>query len=118
MTAYALKRSSSSPFVVKRVPNLSRADTMKKRILPIADINLERRRLKEIPAFDHSFDVEVCAGDLWEGTAREGRSSVVALARGRPPIIVPGNHDLYTLGPEHRRTISDFLRLLRDEAWR
>jgi hypothetical protein len=89
---------------------------MKKRILPIADINLVRRRLKEIPAFDHSFDVEICAGDLWEGTAREGRSSVVALARGRPPIIVPGNHDLYTDGPETAAPFPNLIRLHRNEA--
>jgi hypothetical protein len=29
--------------------------------------------------------------------------------------MIAGNRDLYTLGPEDRRTISDFDRLLRDE---
>ena len=86
------------------------------RILPISDPHLERRKLQEIPAFDQSFDVLVCAGDLWEGQPAKAVQSVVALARGRRSIMVAKNHDLYTLGPEDRRTISDFHRLLRDEA--
>jgi Icc-related predicted phosphoesterase len=88
------------------------------RILPASDPHLERRRLKEIPTLDQSFDVLVCAGDLWEGQPEKAIQSVVALARGKPSIIVPGNHDLYTEGPEDRRTISEFIRLLRDEAER
>jgi 3',5'-cyclic AMP phosphodiesterase CpdA len=61
------------------------------RILPISDPHLER-----IPAFDQSFDVLVRAGDLWEGQPERAVQSVVALAGGRPSIIVPGNHDPYT----------------------
>jgi predicted phosphodiesterase len=76
------------------------------RILSISDIHLERRRLKEIPAFDQSFDVLVCAGDIWEGQPEMAIQSVVALARGKPAIIAPGNRDLYTDGAEDRRTTS------------
>jgi Icc-related predicted phosphoesterase len=88
------------------------------RILPISDLHLERRKLKKIPTFDQSFDVLVSAGDHWEGQPEKAVQSVVAVARGRPSIMVAGNRDLYTLGPEDRRTISDFDRLLRDEAER
>jgi predicted phosphodiesterase len=88
------------------------------RILPISDIHMERRKLKEIPALDQPFDVLACAGDLYEGQPEMAIQSVVALARGKPSIIVPGNQDLYTNGPEDRRTISEFVRLLRNEAER
>jgi predicted phosphodiesterase len=88
------------------------------RILPISDLHLERRKLKEIPAFDQSFDLLVSAGDHCEGQPEKAVQSVVALARGRPSIMVRGNHDVYRLGPEDRRTISDFDRLFRDEAER
>jgi Icc-related predicted phosphoesterase len=88
------------------------------RILPVSELHLERRKLKEIPTFDQSFDVLVCAGDHWEGEPEKAVQSVVALARGKPSIMVRGNHDVYTGGPEDRRTISDFDRLLRDEAER
>jgi Icc-related predicted phosphoesterase len=88
------------------------------RILPVSDIHLERRKLKEIPTFDESFDVLVCAGDIWEGQPEKAVQSVVALARGKPSIMVRGNHDVYTDGPEDRRTISEFHRLLRNEAER
>jgi predicted phosphodiesterase len=67
---------------------------------------------------DSSFDVLICAGDLWEGEPEKAIQSVVALAQGKPSIVVPGNHDLYTTGPEDRRTIADFHRLLRNEAER
>jgi Icc-related predicted phosphoesterase len=76
-----------------------------------------RLRLDDIPPLDvESFDVLVAAGDLWEGQPEKAVQSVVAIARGKPSVMVPGNHDVYTLGPEDRRTISDFDRLLRDEA--
>ena len=88
------------------------------RILPISDIYLERRKLKEIPTLDQSFDVLACAGDLCEGQPEMAIQSAVALARGKPAIIVAGNQDLYTNGPEDRRTISEFHRLLRNEAER
>jgi Icc-related predicted phosphoesterase len=86
------------------------------RILPISDLHLERRELKEIATLDQSFDVLVCAGDTWEGQPEKAVQSVVALAQGRPSIMVPGNRDLYAKGPEDRRTISDVHRLLRKEA--
>jgi predicted phosphodiesterase len=75
------------------------------RIIPISDLHVERRKLKEIPTFDQSFDVLVCAGDLWEGQPEKAIQSVVALARGKPSIIVPGNHDLYAEGPEDSRAL-------------
>ena len=52
------------------------------RILPTGDTHLERRRLKEIPTLDESFDILVCAGELWEGHPEKAIQSVVALARG------------------------------------
>jgi Icc-related predicted phosphoesterase len=88
------------------------------RIMPISDLHLERRKLKEIPAFDQSFDVLVGAGDHWEGEPEKAVQSMVELARGKPSIMVPGNRDVYTRGPADRRTISDFGRLMRDEAER
>jgi Icc-related predicted phosphoesterase len=88
------------------------------RILPISDLHLERRKLKDIPALDQSFDLLVSAGDHCEGQPEKAVQSVVALAGGRRSIMVRGNRDLYTVGPEDRRTISDFDRLLRDEAER
>jgi predicted phosphodiesterase len=89
------------------------------RLLPVGDLHLERRSLDDIPPLDdESFDVLVCAGDLWEGQPEKAIQGLVALARGKPSIMVRGNHDVYTLGPDDRRTISDFDRLLRDEAER
>jgi predicted phosphodiesterase len=88
------------------------------RILPTSDIHLERRRLEEIPTLDQSFDALVCAGDICEGQPEKAIQSVVALAQGKPSIIVAGNHDLWTKGPEDRRTISEFHRLLRNKAER
>lgn len=83
--------------------------------LPISDIHLERRRLADIPPFDESFEVLVCAGDVWEGEPEKIVRSVADLARGRPAIIVPGNHDFYGSEP-NRRTISEVIKLLRHEA--
>lgn len=91
---------------------------MAMRIVPISDLHLERHKLEEIPALVESFDVLICAGDLWEGQPEQAVQSVVALAQGRPAIIVPGNHDLYSAGPEDTHTITDFLKRLRDEAER
>jgi Icc-related predicted phosphoesterase len=91
---------------------------MKTRILPISDLHLERRKLKEIATLDPSFDLLVVAGDIYEGQPEKAVQSVVALAGGRRSIMVRGNRDLYTVGPDDRRTISDFDRLLREEAER
>jgi predicted phosphodiesterase len=84
--------------------------------LPISEIHLERRRLREEPVLNESFDVLVCAGDIWEGQPENAVQSVVALAGRRPSIIVPGNHDPYRSDPEDSRTISDFHRLPHDKA--
>jgi predicted MPP superfamily phosphohydrolase len=83
---------------------------MKTRILPISDLHLERRTLKEIPAFNQSFDLLVSAGDTWEGQPERAVQSVVDIARGKPAIIVAGNTDFYAC------TISDVIRRMRKEA--
>jgi len=83
--------------------------------LPISDIHLERRPLTDIPVLNESFDVLICAGDIWEGEPEKAVQSAVDLARGKPAIIVPGNHDLYSASPE-RRTISEILALMHQEA--
>jgi predicted phosphodiesterase len=88
------------------------------RLMPISDLHLEQRSLTDIPALDEPFDVLVCAGDIWEGQPERAVQSIVELANGRPSIIIPGSHDLYTEGPEDRRTMSEFVRLLRLEAER
>lgn len=69
----------------------------------------------DIPPLNESFDVLICAGDIWEGEPEKAVQSVVRLARGRPAIIVPGNHDLYAAGA-NRRTMADVLVLLHQEA--
>ena len=89
------------------------------RILPISDIRLERRKLDDVPTPDPStFDVLVRAGDIWEGEPKKAVESIVAFAQGRPAIIVPGNHDLYTSDYNDKRTISDFTKLMQEEAER
>jgi len=66
------------------------------RLFPISDLPLERPRLHLIPApCPSNFDVLVCAGDLWEGRPAEGLAAVLALAAGRPVVLVPGNHEHY-----------------------
>jgi predicted MPP superfamily phosphohydrolase len=83
--------------------------------LAISDTHLERRGLTDIPALNESFDVLICAGDIWEGQPVKAVQSVVDLARGKPAIIVPGNHDFYT-ETQDRRTISQIIKIMRDEA--
>jgi len=80
--------------------------------LPISDIHLERRGLRDVPPLNESFDVLICAGDIWEGQPEKAVQSVAELARGKPAIIVAGNHDFY------QRTLSDAIRLMREEAHR
>ncbi len=84
-------------------------------VLAISDIHLERRELREIPGLNESFDVLICAGDIWEGEPQKGIQSVAVLARGKPAIVVPGNHDLYK-GITNQRTIAEHITLMRDEA--
>ncbi len=83
--------------------------------LAISDIHLERRGLRDVPLLNKSFDLLICAGDIWEGQPEKAVQSVVDLSRGKPAIIVPGNHDFYAAGPD-RRTISEVLKLMRQEA--
>ncbi|TXM99280.1 metallophosphoesterase, partial [Methylobacterium sp. WL103] len=65
------------------------------RIFPISDLHLERRRLDLIAPPSGPFDVMVCAGDLYEGHPERGLAAVLALAGGRPVVLVPGNHEHY-----------------------
>lgn len=85
--------------------------------LAISDLHLERRTLSDVPPLNESFDILICAGDIWEGEPIKAVQSIVSLARGRPAVIVPGNHDLYIQRP-HDRTISQIIELMRDEAHR
>ncbi|WP_050421082.1 metallophosphoesterase family protein [Bradyrhizobium tropiciagri] len=84
-------------------------------VLAISDIHLERRGLRELPPLNESFDLLICAGDVWEGQPEKAVRSIVELARGKPAIIVPGNHDVYSVATD-RRTVSDVLRIMRQEA--
>jgi Icc-related predicted phosphoesterase len=88
------------------------------RVFATSDLHLERRDLADIPPPSVSFDVLVCAGDVWQGEPERAVQSVVDYARGRPAIIVPGNHDLYNATPEGRRTIADVVRSMEVEAER
>jgi len=83
--------------------------------LAISDLHLERRGLQEVPPLNGSFDLLICAGDIWEGHPEKAVQSVVDLARGKPAILVPGNHDYYAAGSD-QRTISEILKLIRQEA--
>lgn len=65
------------------------------RLFPISDLHLERRRLDVIPRPTEAFDVLVCPGDLHEGRPESGLAALLALAQGRPIVLVPGNHEHY-----------------------
>lgn len=65
------------------------------RLFPISDLHLERRRLDVIPRPTQPFDVLVCPGDLHEGRPESGLAALLALAQGRPIVLVPGNHEHY-----------------------
>ncbi|KAA2237476.1 metallophosphoesterase family protein [Salinarimonas soli] len=87
------------------------------RLFILSDLHLERRALESI-AVEASFDALVCAGDLWEGEPRAGVRAVAALSRGRPAVIVPGNHDHYRSGPTDPRAWPDLLAEQGEEAER
>ena len=84
-------------------------------LVTLSDIHLERRELKEVPTLRESFDALICAGDIWEGEPEKAVQCVAQLADGKPAIIVPGNHDFYSVGP-NGHTISAVVRLMRSEA--
>ena len=88
------------------------------RILPISDLHLERRKLNELPPLSSPFDVLVCAGDIWQSEPERSVQSIVELASGKPAILVPGNHDYYRADFQDERTMTDFERLLIEEARR
>ncbi|WP_167561227.1 metallophosphoesterase [Bradyrhizobium sp. AS23.2] len=85
------------------------------RVLGISDLHFERRGWNEIPVLGESFDVLVCAGDIWEGEPEKAVQRVTQIARGKPTIIVPGNHDFYTSNTGGH-TIADVIKLMRGEA--
>jgi predicted MPP superfamily phosphohydrolase len=87
------------------------------RLFPLSDLHLERRRLAAIPAPTRPFDVLACAGDLWEGHPERGLAAVVALAQGRPIVLVPGNHERYAPTGDGR-TAPELLDVLAAEVAR
>lgn len=87
------------------------------RLFPISDLHLERRRLDVIPPPRPAFDVLACAGDLWEGHPERGLAALVALAQGRPIVLVPGNHERYAPTGDGR-TAPELLAALEAEVTR
>lgn len=87
------------------------------RLFPISDLHLERRRLDRIPPPSTAFDVLVCAGDLHEGRPEEGLAALLALAQGRPVVLVPGNHERYAPTGDPR-TAPELIAALDAEAAR
>ncbi|MGU3539233.1 metallophosphoesterase [Methylobacterium sp. A54F] len=85
------------------------------RLFPISDLHLERRRLDLIPRPVAAFDVLVCAGDLHEGRPDLGVSALLALADGRPVVLVPGNHEHYAPTGDPR-TAPELLAALEAEV--
>ena len=65
------------------------------RLFPLSDLHLERRLPETIRPPAAPFDVLVCAGDLHEGHPERGLAALLALADGRPVVLVPGNHEHY-----------------------
>ncbi|GEP09478.1 metallophosphoesterase [Methylobacterium gnaphalii] len=86
-------------------------------LFPISDLHLERRRPDLIPRPAAPFDVLVCAGDLFEGHPEQGLAAVMALADGRPVVLVPGNHEHYAPTGD-TRTAPELLAALRIEVAR
>ena len=87
------------------------------RIFPISDLHLERRRLDHVAPPRGDFDVMVCAGDLYEGHPERGLAAVLALAGGRPVVLVPGNHEHYAPTGD-ARTAPELLAALAAEVVR
>jgi predicted phosphodiesterase len=87
------------------------------RLFPLSDLHLERRRPEMIPPPAAPFDVLVCAGDLHEGQPEAGLATVLALAGGRPVVLVPGNHEHYAPTGDPR-TAPELLAALEREVAR
>jgi predicted MPP superfamily phosphohydrolase len=87
------------------------------RLFPISDLHLERRRLDVIPRPTEAFDVLVCPGDLHEGRPESGLAALLALAQGRPIVLVPGNHEHYAPTGDGR-TALELLAALEAEVSR
>jgi predicted MPP superfamily phosphohydrolase len=87
------------------------------RLFPISDLHLERRRLDVIPRPTEAFDVLVCPGDLHEGRPESGLAALLALAQGRPIVLVPGNHEHYAPTGDGR-TAPELLAALETEVSR
>ena len=87
------------------------------RIFPISDLHLERRRLDRIALAAEPFDLLACPGDLHEGHPERGLAALLHLARGRPVVLVPGNHERYAPAGDPR-TAPDLLAALEAEVAR
>lgn len=87
------------------------------RLFPISDLHLERRRLETIPRPAERFDVLVCPGDLHEGRPDLGIAALTEIARGRPIVLVPGNHEHYAPTGDGR-TAPELLAALEAEVAR
>lgn len=87
------------------------------RVFALSDLHLERRSLDTI-GIEAPFDVLVVAGDLWEGEPERGVEAVARLSRGRPALIVPGNHDHYRARSGGARTYPELLAAQEAEARR
>lgn len=86
------------------------------RLLVLSDLHLEKRPLAAVRAPADGFDLLVCAGDVWEGEPERAIEALTILARGRPALLVPGNHDRYRSGPDDPRTDEAMLAALRRAA--
>ena len=87
------------------------------RLFPISDLHLERRLPDAIPRPAGPFDVLACAGDLHEGHPERGLAALLALADGRPIVLVPGNHEHYAPTGDSR-TAPQLLAALEAEVAR
>ncbi|GJD63527.1 metallophosphoesterase [Methylobacterium frigidaeris] len=85
------------------------------RLFPLSDLHLERRPLAAVPIPTQSFDLLVCAGDVWEGEPERGLHALLQLAGERPVVLVPGNHERYAPSGD-LRTASELLAALRAEV--
>jgi hypothetical protein len=63
----------------------------------LSDLHADRGILA-IGANPPEFDVFVCAGDVCSGDIAMSIEMVASIARGKPAILVPGNHEWMTRG--------------------
>lgn len=63
------------------------------RLWILSDLHLEDSG--PLPSAAPEFDVLVCAGDMVVGSPAKSVEAVARLARGRPAVLVLGNHDVW-----------------------